>query len=183
MDKILILALVLIAAVVGTFSNIDNITARDYSVETINYHASMPIDLIHISPGDTIMVPATIFSDTTVPLRLKMAVTYQGDEINHMLGGPTKTSMLDMQADIRGDEFNRHSTYIKDISQVTASISQDSINLKVNKPNTVSEHKVNVTISASEYAEPGEYPFSFVLHHKRDGPDVNSVTYFYVIVE
>ena len=73
---------------------------------------------------------------------------------------------------------------IKDAGSVTASILENSIDIgAIRQPNTVHEYNILVAISASDDAESDTYPFSFVLHHERAGPDVNSVTHFYVVVE
>lgn len=161
MNKFVVIAVVLAVAVVSVSVSIDSITARQHSIETINYSVLMPSDFITISPGETRIVNATVVSDSSTDLQLKMAITQQGDEVNRILGGPTESE-----------------------GAVTASISENFIDISAITP-TKAIHKDNVivTISASNDAESGTYPFSFVLHQQRAGPDVNSVTYFYVIVE
>jgi hypothetical protein len=159
--KLTIIATIVVVSIVGTLMSIDGITAKPHTVETVHYRTDLPDLFFTVSPGETIVIPATVVSDSPVPLHLQMAVTKQGDEISHMLGGP-----------------------VSEDGPVTASIPRDFINLKkVEQPNAMNKDNVDITISASDDAEPGEYPFAFTLHHKRDGPDVNSVTYFYVIVE
>ncbi|MDE0525248.1 MAG: hypothetical protein OXI27_01415 [Thaumarchaeota archaeon] len=161
MGKLIIMAIISTVVLAGALVSIDSVTARENSIETIHYSTYMPSDFITISPGETRIVNATVVSDSPANLRLKMAVTQYGDEINHMLGGPTK-----------------------DIGSVTASILENSIDIReIRQPGTIHEDSVSVIISASDDAESGTYPFSFVLHHERAGPDTNSVTYFYVIVE
>ncbi len=161
MDKPTVVAIICIVAVVGIFVGIDSTTATQGSVEKIHYSVSMPFDFVTIRPGETLVVNAVVVSDSPSNLRLKMAVTPYGDEISQVLGGPTKGA-----------------------GGVTASILENSIDImKIRQPTAIHEDNIPVTISASDDAEPGTYPFSFVLHHERTGPDVNSVTYFYVVVE
>ena len=153
--KFILVAIISTVVLAGALVGMDRVTARQNSVETVHYSAYMPSDFITISPGETRVVNATVVSDSPANLSLKMAVTQYGDEINHMLGGPTK-----------------------DVGSVTASILENSIDIrKISQPDTIHEDGVSVTISASDDAEPGTYPFSFVLHHERAGPDTNSSTW------
>jgi len=92
MGKLIIMAIISTVVLAGALVSIDSVTARENSIETIHYSTYMPSDFITISPGETRIVNATVVSDSPANLRLKMAVTQYGDEINHMLGGPLKTS-------------------------------------------------------------------------------------------